>query len=28
VFCLAMLLVVQKVVGLETLLRSGGGGRR
>lgn len=28
VFCLAMLLVVQKVVGLETLLRSGGGSAR
>lgn len=28
VFCLAMLLVMQKLVGLETLLRTGGGGGR
>ncbi len=28
VFCLVMLLMVQKVVGLEALLRSSGGGRR
>jgi putative spermidine/putrescine transport system permease protein len=28
IFCLIMLLVVQKVVGLETLLRSGGGSAR
>ena len=27
-FCLVMLLAMQKLVGLETLLRSGGGGRR